>query len=1308
MSELVTNAQDPVGRQSAALKALAQRVAERAEAETKLEQDHAQRTEAARRAFEQASKANETQYQQHRAALDRRAKEIPAAANAAFETASTGAEAALKSSKAKTEQQYRERIEAIKQAQADQRWEVGTICEAGLNDAKGELERTQNQLTEVNSRLKAIRAEIDEHLGVCRLQSAARGVEVDTAASPTTEETPTADAANAALDEAEQRFDELRNLTLPKLFRGIRPAALVILPAILGAGGGFFLREGWIGPAAGGGIGAVVGVILAIWLYATARVQAQRALGPLQGAINRAADQVVRSRKEAVAAHQGREQKLLSTRDHEQAAADARAKAAAAEARSQAQAAITSAEEAARTAIADATAKRDDMLRRIDEEVAQRTPEIQKRFEAERDRLRAGYEQATAAARQRTEAEAAALADRWRSGLAGVRDTLELVESEIERRFPSFEAAARDDAPVPGSIPPALRFGRLRVDLDMFPQGRPADPGLMEGLPDHFEPPAIVRSPEGCSFLLKADAEGRADALETIQAIMLRILTGFPPGKARFTMIDPVGLGQTFAAFMHLADVDEQLVTSRVWTETQHIEQRLQDLTEHMENVIQKYLRNEYQSITEYNARAGEVAEPFRFLVVADFPVRFNEAAARRLLSIAQSGPRCGVHVIVLVDVRQEMPQGIDLKDLERHCAVLQWREGRVRWSEPLQGGFPLTLDGPPSPDVFSGVVRAVGKRAEGASRVEVPFDFLAPAPEEYWRGDSGKGVAIPLGRAGATKVQQLKLGSGTAQHVLIAGKTGSGKSTLLHAMITSAALTYAPDQLELYLIDFKKGVEFKAYATHRLPHARVIAVESEREFGLSVLQRLDAELGSRGDLFRDAGTQDVAAFRSARPEVPMPRILLVVDEFQEFFVEDDKIAQEAALLLDRLVRQGRAFGIHVHLGSQTLAGAYTLARATIGQMAVRIALQCSEADASLILSDDNTAARLLSRPGEAIYNDANGRLEGNNIFQVVWLPDERREEYLRRIANLVEDRGVRVRKPIVFEGNIAPDAANNEPLAALLEADAYPDPLPKASFAWLGEPVAIKAPTAMHFRRLAGAHLLIVGQNEEAARGLMATAMISLAAHRPDARFVLLDGTPGDDPRSGDLPRIAEALPNEAIASSWGQVESSIAEVAAEVEARRDEGVTDAAPLYLLIHDLQRFRQLRKGEDDFSFSTPDPDEPAKPSDLLGTILRDGPVHGVHVIVWVDTLNNLNRTFDRATLRELEHRVLFQMSSADSSTLIDSPLANRLGMQRALLVSEEAGQFEKFRPYGPPSEQWAREAIGRLARRGPESGKGSV
>ena len=217
-----------------------------------------------------------------------------------------------------------------------------------------------------------------------------------------------------------------------------------------------------------------------------------------------------------------------------------------------------------------------------------------------------------------------------------------------------------------------------------------------------------------------------------------------------------------------------------------------------------------------------------------------------------------------------------------------------------------MTLESPPADDQFTTIVRWIGEQAKDASRVEVPFVSVTPAVEDWWSLDSRAEIEVPLGRAGATNLQYMRLGKGTSQHVLISGKTGSGKSTLLHAMITNLSLYYSPDEVHFYLVDFKKGVEFKPYASLNLPHARVIAIESEREFGMSVLQRLDVELRRRGDLFRAQGVQDLRAYRDANPDVRLPRVLLMIDEFQEFFVQDDKISQDAALLLDRLVRQGR------------------------------------------------------------------------------------------------------------------------------------------------------------------------------------------------------------------------------------------------------------------------------------------------------------------------------------------------------------------------------------------------------------------
>ena len=72
---------------------------------------------------------------------------------------------------------------------------------------------------------------------------------------------------------------------------------------------------------------------------------------------------------------------------------------------------------------------------------------------------------------------------------------------------------------------------------------------------------------------------------------------------------------------------------------------------------------------------------------------------------------------------------------------------------------------------------------------------------------------------------------------------------------------------------------------------------------------------------------------------------------------------------------------------------------------------------------------------------------------------------------------------------------------------------------------------------------------------------------------------------------------------------------------------------------------------------------------------------------------------DRGAMREFDNRILFQMSANDSSNLIDSPAANKLGFHRALAYSEEQGVLEKFRPYALPDSDWYSEARSALARR---------
>ncbi len=173
--------------------------------------------------------------------------------------------------------------------------------------------------------------------------------------------------------------------------------------------------------------------------------------------------------------------------------------------------------------------------------------------------------------------------------------------------------------------------------------------------------------------------------------------------------------------------------------------------------------------------------------------------------------------------------------------------------------------------------------------------------------------------------------------------------------------------------------------------------------------------------------------------------------------------------------------------------------------------------------------------------------------------------------------------------------------------------------------------------------------------------------------------------------------MPHKVDVGGWRDTGRILGEVAEELRRRQDEG-GDGPEVFVMIHDLARFRDLRRREDEFSFSRRD-DEDATPADHLDRILRDGSGLGIHVITWCDTVNNLNRHFAHQALREFEMRVLFQMSPADSGQMLDSPAASKLGPNRALFYSEEQNRMEKFRPYGFPAEGWLEGVRERLQQR---------
>jgi len=209
-----------------------------------------------------------------------------------------------------------------------------------------------------------------------------------------------------------------------------------------------------------------------------------------------------------------------------------------------------------------------------------------------------------------------------------------------------------------------------------------------------------------------------------------------------------------------------------------------------------------------------------------------------------------------------------------------------------------------------------VGVPAHG----QVPAWPAAPAAPAAGRPVSPRGPTVPA--AGAAVVLDLKEAAegGMGPHGLLIGATGSGKSELLRTIVMGLALTHPPELLAFVLVDFKGGAAFAGLAG--LPHTAGLITNLQTE--LTLVDRAEAALRGeqerRQRLLRDAGNLNTVAeyqrLRVADPRLePLPRLLLVVDEFSELLAARPDFLD----LFTTVGRTGRSLGMHLLLASQRL-----------------------------------------------------------------------------------------------------------------------------------------------------------------------------------------------------------------------------------------------------------------------------------------------------------------------------------------------------------------------------------------------------
>lgn len=805
-----------------------------------------------------------------------------------------------------------------------------------------------------------------------------------------------------------------------------------------------------------------------------------------------------------------------------------------------------------------------------------------------------------------------------------------------------------------------------------------------------------------------------------LQSLLLRLALTCPPQRVRISLTEPGGAGSLLAGFLHRPPEQRG---PRILVRPDEVTAELARLSEQITRVAQERLRNVYATVEAYNAANPATAVPYHVLVLAGLPAGMDERSWAALLHVARTGPAAGVYLLATLDRRTPPPHNVSLDDLLAYATPLTFTApDRLRWRAADLGEFTVAPDAPPLADVMNRWLNAV---SEGMAQAvtALQFEQIAPPAHRRWQARSRDGLAIPIGLESTGAVYTLELGQGVLHHALVGGVTGSGKSNLLHVLITQLALTYAPDEVELYLMDFREGVEFQDYV--ELPHARVVALESEREFALSVLERLQAERAVRGELFKRHGAQFLSDYVATTGRT-LPRILLIIDEFQVIFAEEDALARKAGEILEDLTRRGRGFGIHVLLSSQTptISGLYS--RTIFEQMGLRLALRCTPQVSQAVLGEGNLAASQLTRSGQVIINDGLGERSRNREVQVALLTPVARRAALATVRALAAAR--RDPPAVTFAARAPARLEMNPALLAALASNTAPDDVAL----WLGEPIAIEAPTAAVIERYEGANLLILGGSEEEATGLLLVAMLSVAVQRPpdQAAFLIADfsrptarhfglfqrlGLPhpltvynarqlrsSGDASAFSAPTAPEAAtpprrtsffappPAEPAPAAANTPLDRLEALIAERMAQLDAGVApDGAATWLVLTGLQLWRDLRLV--DFNKLSP-------AAEQIVRIAERGPVVGVHVIAWADSFAAIDQSIRRGGASHFDHRVLLRLSDGDSNQVLNNPVAARLADNRALYRYEgwAADVLKKFKPYPVPAAETLADLVARI------------
>lgn len=764
-------------------------------------------------------------------------------------------------------------------------------------------------------------------------------------------------------------------------------------------------------------------------------------------------------------------------------------------------------------------------------------------------------------------------------------------------------------------------------------------------------------------LLVFCDEASQSTAREMIQSIVLRSAVAMP-SEARFTLLDPIGLGSAFPMRGQLARVRAtgRSVADELGEVLDDIRRINQDVIGHAER---------FASLSSQE-RAGE---QFEIIAVMDFPDAYKSdpRAVDQITRVANSGPRAGRHLVVEVRVDKPLPRDFKLEQFKDAYAIDLRGDPR---------GWSFAPDRLPTGAEQKRLIESAAKSANHARAADWG-DLVRP--DKLFQQTSMRRVETPVGERVSLWLGDADDGQPSA-HAMLAGQVGSGKSYLLHVFITGLASRYSPDELRLVLIDGKQGVEFEAY--RNLPHADVVCLRTSPEMARSVLEDYAAEMEDRYERFQRANVVKLEDFRRATRE-QMPRMLLIVDEYQQLLEGDP---ERGARLLSRVLEKGRAAGTHLVLGSQTF-NVQGLPTSALSHVHLRVSLSLAQdylQGIQVFGAEGKKLIRELAPSGEVVINHESGRDGANKRSAVARLPKgDDGNALTAAVADIVSTAskigGQNQKSPIVLSGRDGAVLQDNPfvtkwrqaPPAAEVLQDIARKPVRKGGLGietwaqadrplplWLGRKFDVRGHALAILRRAPGNNLLMLGNNAVVRLGALANALAAIQAMVPSSSIEIdiVDGLMKGLPGEGLLRTGAGFLQKRSArvgVVSAADTAKVLADVMTDLASRSQASESQDAPQRLLVlSEPEYLTSLHAGQQSFG---PAPKGP--PADLREVIQR-GPQLGIHVVLTASGLASVSSVLNPTReLKGFSHRVVQQMNEDDSMTLFASLLGARVAEQ---------------------------------------------